>query len=273
MRAIVAAAIASGDVTGLELMERAGRGVVSAIFAEWPELAPSWGPTPKPPEYFLQDDEKGKHRAVVLCGPGNNGGDGFVVARLLFEAGWEVEVFLYGDAEKLPLDAKVNYARWCEVGELATLSNEQTPEFSGKNIVIDALFGTGLPHPLKDFRYLLRERSDCVDAGGGQPVLERAKYWPPVVAIDIPSGICSDSGRVLFLDFAELRSGAASACAVADLTVTFHSKKLGHKQSIGAFYCGRLKCVDIGVPVKAARVFGYADKVHECSSASGVYRR
>ena len=84
MRAIEAAAIASGEVTGLELMERAGRGVVEAIFEEWPELAQT------------------SHRAVVLCGPGNNGGDGFVVARLLKQWGWEVEVFLYGDPADNP---------------------------------------------------------------------------------------------------------------------------------------------------------------------------
>lgn len=69
-------------------MKRAGQGVVDAIFEEWPDL------------------KKTSHRAVVLCGPGNNGGDGFVVARLLKEWGWEVEVFLYGDADKLPSDAK-----------------------------------------------------------------------------------------------------------------------------------------------------------------------
>ena len=78
MRAIERAAIDSGQVTGLELMERAGRGVVAAILQEWPDLATT------------------SHRAVVLCGPGNNGGDGFVVARLLKERGWEVDVFLYG---------------------------------------------------------------------------------------------------------------------------------------------------------------------------------
>ena len=81
MRAIEQAAIESGEVTGLELMERAGRGVVEAIFEEWPELA------------------KTPHRAVILCGPGNNGGDGFVVARLLKEWGWEVEVFLTATLE------------------------------------------------------------------------------------------------------------------------------------------------------------------------------
>ena len=81
MRAIEQAAISSGEVTGLELMERAGRGVVEAILEEWQEMALT------------------THKAVVLCGPGNNGGDGFVVARLLKDRGWEVEVFLYGDEE------------------------------------------------------------------------------------------------------------------------------------------------------------------------------
>ncbi|WP_333847902.1 NAD(P)H-hydrate epimerase, partial [Phaeobacter italicus] len=127
MRAIEQAAIDSGEVSGLELMERAGQGVVEAIFEEWPELAEpveaGRGASPsssighsdqsrnqgRPPEYL----EKGEslRRAVVLCGPGNNGGDGFVVARLLKERCWEVEVFLYGDPDKLPPDAKANYER------------------------------------------------------------------------------------------------------------------------------------------------------------------
>ncbi|MEL7404704.1 MAG: NAD(P)H-hydrate epimerase, partial [Pseudomonadota bacterium] len=128
MRAIEQAAIESGEVTGLELMERAGRAVVEAIFEEWPELA------------------KTSHRAVVLCGPGNNGGDGFVVARLLKEWGWEVEVFLYGDPEKMPPDAKVNYERWLELGSTAKL--DQTPlaleEYEKYAVIVDAVFGTGL---------------------------------------------------------------------------------------------------------------------------------
>ena len=97
MKAIEAAAIASGEVTGLELMERAGAGVVAAVLEEWPEMAL----TPQ--------------RAVVLCGPGNNGGDGFVVARLLRERGWEVEVFLYGDPSRLPPDAAL-IPRWRRSG-------------------------------------------------------------------------------------------------------------------------------------------------------------
>lgn len=100
MRAIEQAAIRSGEVTGLELMERAGAGVVGAILAEWPELAETPG------------------RAVVLCGPGNNGGDGFVIARLLAGRGWTVEVFLYGDPSKLPPDARVNCEQWLAMGSV-----------------------------------------------------------------------------------------------------------------------------------------------------------
>mgnify|MGYP001804741293 CR=1 FL=1 len=81
MRAIEQAAIDSGEVTGLELMERAGQGVVDAIFAQWPELRLK------------------THRAVILCGPGNNGGDGCVIARLLKCWGWEIVLFLYGDGK------------------------------------------------------------------------------------------------------------------------------------------------------------------------------
>src|SRR6056297_4242097 len=129
MRAIEKVAIESGAVTGLELMERAGRGVVEAVFEEWPELA------------------QAPHKALVLCGPGNNGGDGFVVARLLQEWGWQVEVFLYGDAEKLPPDAKVNYDRWRAMGDVAAL--DAAPRFAQEaDLFVDALFGTGLGRPL-----------------------------------------------------------------------------------------------------------------------------
>lgn len=129
MRAIEQAAIESGAVTGLELMERTGRSVVAAIFEKWPEKAASPG------------------KAVVLCGPGNNGGDGFVVARLLVENGWAVEVFFYGVQERLPPDAKVNHDRWVAFGSVTALSKMKAQLWSA-DLLVDALFGTGLTRPL-----------------------------------------------------------------------------------------------------------------------------
>ena len=223
MRAIEQAAIASGAVTGLELMERAGRGVVSAIFEEWPELAPSWGPTPKPPEYFLQDDETGKQRAVVLCGPGNNGGDGFVVARLLFEAGWDVEVFLYGNAAKLPPDARVNYERWAALGPVRDMAACTSERWIRRPLVIDAVFGIGVNRSLPDVvRDVLMATVNC-----------------PRVAIDVPSMLSSDTGEMLSLMW--------DAVGASRLTVTFHARKLGHVLRCGPENCGKLRVVDIGL--------------------------
>lgn len=171
MRAIEQAAIESGEVTGLELMERAGRGVVEAIFEEWPELA------------------KTDHRAVVLCGPGNNGGDGFVVARLLREWGWEVEVFLYGDMEKLPPDAKVNCERWLEIGRVYSFGKAKDKVLRAEDdrclLIVDTLFGTGLKKGLH------KEVRSALEAAA---IISKNKY---TVSVDVPSGICSDSGFVL----------------------------------------------------------------------------
>jgi len=219
MRAVERAAIESGEVTGLELMERAGRGVVEAVFAEWPELA------------------KAPNRAVVLCGPGNNGGDGFVVARLLKEWGWEVEVFLYGDAGKLPPDAKVNYERWREMGEVKAWNDgaiEDLLDDQANELVVDALFGTGLSR-------LMPDDTDRTWHGFVPKVLdtaaaERAKY----VAVDAPSGLCADSG------------GNLGAFPV-DLTVTFHRAKPGHylvregRYGGGPGLCGKVVVKDLGL--------------------------
>jgi hydroxyethylthiazole kinase-like uncharacterized protein yjeF len=213
MRAIEQAAIASGEVTGLELMERAGRGVVEAIFEEWPELRAT------------------SHRAVVLCGPGNNGGDGFVVARLLKEWGWEVEVFLYGDPERLPPDARVNYERWRGMGEVIHYEGtwENPPSHMNADLVVDALFGTGLTRPVTASFYLMWPEGDlrCLPGVGR------------VVAVDVPSGLCSDSGR-----------GIGEQVALADLTVTFHRAKVGQFLADGPSLCGRVRVADIGLTLR-----------------------
>lgn len=212
MRAIEAAAIASGEVTGLELMERAGRGVVEAIFEEWPELRAT------------------SHRAVVLCGPGNNGGDGFVVARLLKEWGWEVEVFLYGDPEKMPPDARVNYERWLGMGEVRELNLIDMP-FNGKEaIILDAIFGIGLRRPLEgDIQRIAFDMNPDGDLRVTLP------DTPRIVSIDVPSGLCADSGRVL------------GALFPAHLTVTFHRAKIGHYLSVGGAWSKAVRVVDIGI--------------------------
>ena len=214
MRAIEQAAIDSGEVTGLELMERAGKGVVEAIFEEWPELRAT------------------SHRAVVLCGPGNNGGDGFVVARLLKEWGWEVEVFLYGTPEKMPPDARVNYERWVGMGEVSQADTFDAVVTKG-DLYLDALFGTGLTRALDDeTEAALAGLTDASHQHGGR-----------LVAVDLPSGLCSDSGK--FLGEGGLRYAA--------LTVTFHSLKRGHVLADGPEACGRLVRSDIGLPAKIAR--------------------
>ncbi|MGI3211550.1 NAD(P)H-hydrate dehydratase [Roseovarius tibetensis] len=198
MRRAEAAAMDSGAASGLDLMERAGKACVDAILAQWPDLA---GATP---------------RAMVLCGPGNNGGDGYVIARLLARKGWQVAVFCLGDPGRLPPDAHTNYRRWSELGETAPLDAAREAEPGA--LLVDALFGTGLTRPLEG---LLRQLTE--------------KTAARVMAVDIPSGLCADSGRVL---------GAAMR---ADLTVTFHAAKPGHYLADGPAQCGHLAVADIGL--------------------------
>lgn len=207
MRAIERAAIESGTVTGLGLMERAGAGVVEAILAEWPAFA------------------TGPHRAMVLCGPGNNGGDGFVVARLLHQRGWQVQLFLYGDPDRLPPDARVNYERWVGMGAVLAWHPESIAQAEA-DLFVDALFGAGLTRPLPE--QVLA------------PLLElhvSGRSFDRMVAVDAPSGLCLDSGKVL-----------GEEAVYAFLTVSFHRPRLGHVLSEGPFYCGALRMVDLGLP-------------------------
>jgi len=251
MRAIEQAAIDSGEVTGLELMERAGQGVVEAIFEEWPELAgqvieKEGGAAPDPADLPRNISGKVKEeisprRAVVLCGPGNNGGDGFVVARLLQAKGWEVEVFLYGDPVKLPLDAKVNYDRWLALGGVCELNDtaidgywEDHPD---TKIAIDAVFGTGLTRPFTDLAKVQLELNYWQAAS-------RRNGAPKVVSIDIPSGVCSDSGQYLGSD----QDNPFDYGVMSNLTVSFHREKLGHRLSGGAVGSGKVIRKSIGIP-------------------------
>lgn len=273
MRAIEQAAIESGQVTGLELMERAGEGVVEAIFEEWPELmgrsdsaspgseptengglAPSaenggFAPRPAAAPQSISETMKAGRRAVVLCGPGNNGGDGFVVARLLAARGWDVEVFLYGDAERLPPDARMNYER-CLVP--VHINENWWPfacemETTQQILLIDAIFGTGRLRQPEGVLY----EALCPLANSATE--DRFK----VVSVDIASGLCADSGRMVLrfhgphvveTEDAESQYGLA---VEADLTVTFHAMKLGHVLAWGPHHNRKVECCDIGLERKA----------------------
>ncbi|MDN5788002.1 NAD(P)H-hydrate epimerase, partial [Pseudorhodobacter sp.] len=242
MRAIEQAAIESGQVTGLELMERAGRGVLEAIFDEWPELRAT------------------SHRAVVLCGPGNNGGDGFVVARLLKEWGWEVFVFLLGDPANLPPDAKANFDKWQVVGathverldhdddmsscfEPALFSKEADlllgNAYVGHVVIIDALLGIGLNRPM----LFAAEYAATISSFVPDDSYDIQFHC---VAIDMVSGTCADSGKALRKATPMVGEQLWPLRFEPDLTVTFHRPKLGHM--LGADKCGKLAVVDIGLP-------------------------
>ncbi len=233
MRAIEQAAIVSGEVTGLELMERAGQGVVDAIFAEWPELSAQaageeGGAAPDPLD--LPRNISGKMKAVVLCGPGNNGGDGFVVARLLKQSGWAVKVFMLGEAGKLPPDAKANCDRWSNEDVVHPIEGMEASDFWPMRgaVFVDALFGTGFRGNLpKDILGVYEFVLDEVSSGGESHF----------VAVDIPSGLSADTGV-----------GWQECVVPAHLTVTFHQPKVGHFLSEGPALCGAIYVADIGLP-------------------------
>jgi hydroxyethylthiazole kinase-like uncharacterized protein yjeF len=203
MRALEAREIESGRATGRALMERAGRGVVAALLAHWPALG----------------NQPGK--AVVLCGPGNNGGDGFVVARLLRNRGWQVAVGMLGTAEALPPDARANHDLWQSMGRVAPL-DAVLAECAGADVIIDALFGIGLSRGLTG---AARRWAEMSAAGLAARVL----------AVDLPSGLCAERGQPI---------GVAARAA---LTVSFHRPKPGHYLGAGPDHCGALEIVDIGI--------------------------
>ena len=191
------AAAAKAGIPGLTLMENAGRAVADAVVRRW---------RPRP--------------VSVLCGPGNNGGDGFVAARLLADAGWPVRLGLMGTRDRLKGDAAAVAAQWphpVEPLDLALLD--------GEPLVIDALFGAGLKRPLEGVALTLAEASAGRDL--------------PCVAVDIPSGIHGDTGAAL--------GGAFRAAA----TVTFARRKYGHLLLPGREHAGDVVVADIGIPAAA----------------------
>ncbi len=187
-------AIASG-VASLALMETAGRAVAAAAL----DLAPHASPI------------------LIICGPGNNGGDGFVAARALAERGVPVEVTLLGDPDGVKGDAQEMLRRWG--GEI----RPTTPDaVAGCGLIIDAMFGAGLSRPPSGLA------ADVIAAANGSGV--------PIVAVDVPSGLDGSSGA------------AAGPVIQATRTVTFFRKKPGHLLMPGRALCGDVIVADIGIP-------------------------
>lgn len=205
MRRIDSTAIGKFGIHGLVLMENAGRHVVDAVC----EML----------------EEKPSARVVVVCGKGNNGGDGFVAARHLLNRGVDVHVVLLVEPAALQGDAAVNYRVARNIG---VPMDEQADEnavrmrLSRADIVVDAILGIGISGEVYGIAKAAVEAINDNDAA--------------VVAVDVPSGIHADTGAVL------------GAAVRADVTVTFGLPKLGLVQFPGAEHCGELRVVDISIP-------------------------
>lgn len=207
MQKVDAGAINGYGIPGLTLMENAGRGCADAIIAHF--------------------SGKVGNSAVIVAGKGNNGGDGYVIARLLHGQGWGVTVILLAPSGEVTGDAAVNLAllpsgvRLYECAETETLAAHDD-DFSRCNVIVDAIFGTGLKAGIQG---VYRQAVEAINGSG-----------TPVLSVDIPSGIHGSSGELL------------GVAVKADLTVTFAAAKIGHILYPGALHCGRLEVVDIGIP-------------------------
>ncbi|MGH1369287.1 MAG: NAD(P)H-hydrate dehydratase [Maritimibacter sp.] len=245
MRALEGAAIEQGLLTGVALMERAGAGVVAAIHAHFAVPDRERGASPSRSPRYLETKE-GARAAFVLCGPGNNGGDGYVIARLLQAAGWRVEVQSFGDVAALPPDARVNYDRWCALGAVTPYVDAEfslNPEDFGRDsVIVDAGFGIGLSRPVVGLDAFARCCRSAVRAKAGWR-REEAVAQSLVVAVDVPSGLDADSGYAVMGP----GEGQVREQLHADLTVTFHAPKLGQYLGHGPEICGALEVVDIGL--------------------------
>jgi hydroxyethylthiazole kinase-like uncharacterized protein yjeF len=200
MRAADAGAIAELGIPGAVLMERAGLAAAREIMASFQGT-----------------------RAAVVCGGGNNGGDGFVVARHLHAAGWEVECLLAADPDGLPPDARQNHDIAARLG-VRMHTGVRRARLQRADVIVDALLGTGAkgaPRP---------DAARVIAATAG---------LAGVVALDVPSGVDASTGVI---------AGNAVAAAV---TVCFHGRKLGTAVEPGRSASGRVVVAEIGIPPQA----------------------
>jgi len=199
----------AGGTPGIDLMENAGRAVADAVSA------------------VLQG-----RRVVIVAGPGNNGGDGFVAARHLAERGYLVRVSFVGDRKRLQGDAALAAERWSgPVEEASPVS------LTDCDIVVDALFGAGLDREVEG---LPRAMIKAMNGAG-----------VPLIAVDLPSGVNGTSGAVMGL------------AVKATHTVTFFRRKTGHMLLPGRLHCGSVEVADIGTPasvLEAIKPSAYANR-------------
>ena len=199
----------AGGMAGIELMENAGRAVADAAGA------------------LLQG-----RRVVVVAGPGNNGGDGFVAARHLAARGYAVRVSFVGDAKRLKGDAALAADRWSGPVEQASPGS-----IADCDIVIDALFGAGLDREVEGLPRAMIRAMNASTA--------------PVLAVDLPSGVNGTTGAVMGI------------AVNATHTVTFFSRKTGHMLLPGRLHCGAIQVADIGIPdqvLEAIKPMAFANR-------------
>ncbi len=208
MQALDRYTIEDFGIPGLILMENAGRGTAEIILNRYPQEA--------------------SRGVLIVCGPGNNGGDGFVIARHLFQRGFPVKVFSLAPGEKFHGDALVNYrvAKGLGLIEGYILDEQDLPSLEAAlkevGLLVDAIFGTGLA------REVTGRFARVIE------ILNRA--GKPIVAVDIPSGLSADSGRPLGI------------AVRATLTATMALPKVGQVIYPGKEYVGELEIVDISMP-------------------------
>ncbi len=233
MQACDQAAINEHGIPELVLMENAGVQVVEAL-----------------DEFFGQE---ALDLVAVLCGKGNNGGDGFVVARHLHSRGHAVRVYLFAAPEKLAGSVSANYQMASNLGvEIIEVPDESAwngrkDELVGFDCIIDALFGTGI--------------SGALRGHFGSVVETICESGVPVVAVDLPSGLSADSGDI------------AGPAVAADLTVTFAAPKICHVLAPACELVGTLGVVDIGIPAQEIAACGSALELvtpEECAEALPV---
>ncbi len=200
VRQLDALAINEFKIAGYELMKRAGQ---SAF-------------------HFIQDTYPIARRMLVICGAGNNAGDGYVVARLAIKAGLDVTVVSMIEGKRLKGDAYTAWHDWHSLGRQAVPFSAEL--LLHTDVVVDAMLGTGLQRDVEG------KWAELITAVNDDTV--------PVVSMDIPSGLCPDTGRV------------AGAAIRADATVTFIGLKKGMFTHLGVDHCGELKFDDLQIPHK-----------------------